>query len=289
MATNAVSEAAAEKVKVFDVPMEDAVRQKLESSKELNIAIVGRYNIGKSTLINAMFKNAVKAPVAKEKAPCTQNAKAYSLIPEDTDVMVTIQDSRGLQDGEGDDRTYLKDIKKACLNIHLVIYCTKLGEPIRPEEEKALLNLATIFGEHILKNAIIALTFANQIEPPDPDTDEVEYFKNEVKAKKRALDECFNKLDIQEQFKGFTSRTFAVGSVRKQKLPTGRSWLPELWMGCLDYCDVEAKPAVVKIGWLHLLAYLDIPLFINPIRLAQLKDEMQVLLENIQKKMFEWK
>ena len=38
-----------------DLSLEDAVRQKLEASKELNILIVGCYQVGKSALINALF------------------------------------------------------------------------------------------------------------------------------------------------------------------------------------------------------------------------------------------
>ena len=40
---------------IADLPLEDAIREKLESSKELNIVIVGCYQVGKSTLINSLF------------------------------------------------------------------------------------------------------------------------------------------------------------------------------------------------------------------------------------------
>ena len=60
-----------------------------------------------------------------------------------------------------------------CPNIHLIIYCKKMGEPIRPAEKAALRTLHKTFGSSIWHNTIIALTFANFVDPPDPDIDEV--------------------------------------------------------------------------------------------------------------------
>ena len=40
---------------INDLPLEDGTRQKLDGSKELNVLVIGRYQVGKSTLINSLF------------------------------------------------------------------------------------------------------------------------------------------------------------------------------------------------------------------------------------------
>ena len=43
-----------------------------------------------------------------------------------------------------------------------------MDDAVRPDEDKALANLTSTFGEAIWKNVVIALTFANKVEPADP-------------------------------------------------------------------------------------------------------------------------
>ena len=49
-----------------------------------------------------------------------------------------------------------------------------MGDPVRPEEDTALCNLTNTFGESIWENVVIALTFANEIQPADPDEDDAD-------------------------------------------------------------------------------------------------------------------
>ena len=85
-------------------------------------------------------------------------------------VSFNIYDSPGIQDENGDMK-YLNSWP----NIHLIFYCKKMMEPIRPAEKAALKNLNLTFGSSIWNNVIIALTFANYCDPPDPDTNVTEY------------------------------------------------------------------------------------------------------------------
>ena len=129
---------------LLKLPLEDAVREKLQSSTELNIVVVGCFQVGKSTLINAMFFQEGKAYVKRAEEgsmrPCTQEVRRHVLGIKDGDNVVKIKifDSPGLQDGDNDDRQYLRMLRDECSEVHLIIYCTKMGEPIRPAEEVAL-------------------------------------------------------------------------------------------------------------------------------------------------------
>ena len=238
-----------------DLPLEDAVRQKLDASRELNILIVGCYQVGKSTLINSLFfkKGEQYTMMAKEGvlAACTKDVKRYTLTF--GNCIFNIYDSPGLQDGqqEKQDFQYLKLIEKACPNIHLIIYCKKMGEPIRPAEKEALKNLKSAFEEtSIWDNAIIALTFANTVEPADPDSDEVKYFEQIREKNVDEFSKAFEELSLKEEFEKLKTHIFPAGSARALQLPgMNEDWRIDFWRGCIDACKEEAKGALLKVFW----------------------------------------
>lgn len=232
------------------ITVEDAVRQNLASSNKVNIVVVGLYHVGKSTLINSIFDGEGGAKEGDSMEVCTIKVEGYEIKPKDMDVTVTIYDTPGLQDGKNSDRKYLRQIRKECPVIHLVIYCTHLKGVVRPEEIQALENIATIFGEEILDNVVIALTCANLVSSPYEVDSEQQYFESIVDTKKTALESAFSKLKGKHQkyFENFRERTFAVGSLRKPVLPTGKSWRDEFWKGSLATCKEEAEGAVFKLA-----------------------------------------
>ena len=240
--------------------MEDAVRQKLEACKELNMLFVGRYQVGKSTLINSLFyrKGEKYRMTAKEGklSACTRDVTPYTFEMED--VTVNIYDTPGLQD-ENNDLEYLRMVGQTCSNLHLIIYCKKMMEPMRPAEYR-ILNKA--FGSSSWHNTIIALTFANLVDPPDPETDKVEYFKHLMQYDVMQYDvmqydvmqydvmqydvqefeRISRALNINEELlKKLKTRIYPAGSVRHLKLPgMGEDWRVDFWRGCLEVCSEEA-------------------------------------------------
>ena len=239
---------------IDNLPLKNAVRQRLESSKELNLLIVGCYHVGKSTLINSLFfkkgeKYEPKAAEGSLKA-CTQEVRAHTLIMDG--VCFNIYDSPGLQDDStAADLVYLSKIKATCPNIHLVIYCKKMEEPIRPAEKTALKNLHKAFGSTIWDNAVIALTFANKVDPPDPYTDEVEYFSALKTRNEEEFYGHFRSFIIKELFfENLKTRIHPVGSAKVLQLRgMEKDWRAEFWYGCIEACREEGKGAVLKIAW----------------------------------------
>ena len=237
-----------------DLPLEDAVRQKLESSKELNLLIVGCYQVGKSTLINSLFykKGERYEKIAAEGSlqACTQEVASHSLIM--GGVRLNIYDSPGLQDDStAVDLVYLRKIKAHCPIIHLVIYCKKMEEPIRPAEKMALENLNKTFGSSIWDNVVIALTFANKVDSPDPDADEVEYFKEVKTRNEEEFDKALKRFIINDaSFANLKKRIHPTGSAKVLKLPgMEEDWRAEFWSGCIEACREEGKGAVLKMAW----------------------------------------
>ena len=247
-------EECAEHIDFKSLPLE--FTEQLPRLKELNILVVGCFQVGKSALINAMFfKKGYEADYEKAKEgslkPCTDKVEPYTIVIGDNEnsVKVNIYDSPGLQDGVNDDKKYLDMMISECENIHLVIYCTKIGEAVRKCEEIALKHIISLF--HGKVPMVIALTFANQLIPAIPNESKVNYFKRMVRNKKAVLHDTFMKITTDDVCDDLIRHTYPVGSAADLKLPTGENWQVQFWLACLRACQPESSSAFMKVACKH--------------------------------------
>ena len=234
-----------------DIKLPDGLRAKLDALKSINIVIVGKYQVGKSTLINALFYKGneyVQIAAAGRLEPTTSKVDSYPLIV--GDITYNIYDTIGLQDGKDRDVEYIEEFKKKCRIAHLVIYCTKMEDPTRPDEIETLKNLTRQCGETFWQHAVIALTFANTVMPASHESRR-NYFKELLEKRKDDLCQCFEKeLHIRKKIlHDLSRRILPVGSVRRLKLPGIKDWRADFWVECMYVCHPDAKGAVLKIGW----------------------------------------
>ena len=148
---------------------------------------------------------------------------------------MNVYDSPGLQDGRQGDRSYILKMAKKCSTPSLLIYCTKMRDPIKPHEKEALGNLVSAFGENVWKKFVIALTFANEVRPPRRKYHTV-YFHDIMARKKKALRVCFKELGKERVFdEQIARRIFPVGSEDEVDLPTVQNWQEEFKKNCVFY------------------------------------------------------
>ncbi|CAI8017879.1 Translocase of chloroplast 34 homolog, chloroplastic [Geodia barretti] len=195
----------------------DGLTEKFSTDKEqpVNFVVVGKYQVGKSALINSMFYK--KAQGFKEIAiegdmePTTDVIECHGPC-EVHGIEFHIYDTMGLQDGRRKDKAHVSKIKEIFTTAHLIIYCTKLQEPIRPDDVSTLKSLTKACGKSFWKNAVIALTFANAAAPNDPEKQN--WFGDLLQRKKEKLHKCFvEDLGISEEVWGTLSQhTVAVGN-----------------------------------------------------------------------------
>ena len=227
--------------------LEDATRAALQN-KEINILVIGCYHVGKSTLINTLFFDGEeKAREGASMNPCTSEVDRYTTQVDG--ITFNVYDSPGLQDGTGGDRSYILEMAKKCPTLSLLIYCTKLGDPIRPYEKEALGNLASAFGGDVWEKFVIALTFANQVCPPRRVEDRADYFSSIVTKKTNDLRDCFKALGKEQLFDTqIANRIIPVGS-GDADLPTVQNWQGKFLNHCLDCCRTEDRSGFVRIWW----------------------------------------
>ena len=91
-------------------------------------------------------------PIAEEGdlEPTTDVIKYY---PHEVDgITYHNYDTMGLQDGTNKEKAHVKEIKDIFAKAHLIIYCTKFQEPIRPDDVNALKALTNACGKSICCN-----------------------------------------------------------------------------------------------------------------------------------------
>ena len=158
------------------VPTErQRVQDILQQLTNLNILITGLTGSGKSSLANAFLgKKRGDRGAAKEgddiQEGCTEHVRGRA-SHRSHQSGITIWDTPGLMDGSDKEKQYLKEMKvfwKRKNSYDLVIYCVKADTRFVDGKDnndvKAMITLKKKFGQDLWKNAVIVLTFANNIE-----------------------------------------------------------------------------------------------------------------------------
>ena len=145
--------------------------------KHLNLQIIGKTGVGKSTLVNAIFGE--KVAEVKKGEPCTMETKCYESKKYN---FIRIYDTRGIEISKNFDiekvfNETLKDIKEKCEKnepdnlIHCLLYCFT-GTRFEREEGEILVKLRKTYEG---KKLPIIMVLTQDIE--DEEEDEEDGFK----------------------------------------------------------------------------------------------------------------
>lgn len=231
-----------------------AIKKAFKGGKPVNILIVGKYNVGKSTLINSLFYREGEpyrrvAEEAERFQPMTGEITPYILeICEG--LVFHLYDSPGFQDGTNNDTTYLDKIRSKCPKIHLIIFCTKLNDPFRPEDKKAFKHFYERFSGNVTENMIIALTHSDQVRSSDPTIEDNAHFENVLSSKLNELEEHFKTFLEPDQASLLRSRALPTATARTLQLPGISDWRNEFWKGCIT---AASKGSLLRLAWKAVL------------------------------------
>ena len=225
--------------------------------RSMRILVTGRVGVGKSSLVNSIVGSYVAeegfSPFTRE----TTKVTGYQAVIKD--VKVTIFDTPGLQHDDVNESEYLKDLEETCKEVDLNLYCLRMNDRFRAENEIApMTKLSHAFGrEDFWQATMFVLTFANEIILPRDQCFKSlsEYFRNQMLIWKSILHQkaLIEKVSVE---RGVAENVPVIpaGCSDELSLPGTDcdSWLSELWLQCLDRTANSAKPIILTMNWRQL-------------------------------------
>lgn len=150
------------------------ITKALRDPVKLQFLVCGRTGVGKSSLINSLLGRQVcnvndpgmnlENATAAFSAGTTKVNKTVFKVDE---MLVSVWDSPGLQDGTEHEDSYLQSMYDNCKDVDLVLYCMEMTT-VRwtPNEKRALELLTRKFGPEFWKKTVLVLTKANMVSVP---------------------------------------------------------------------------------------------------------------------------
>ena len=229
------------------------VREYIAQGKDtLSIVIAGKMGTGKSSLVNGI----IGKMVAKEKASASTHTTKIEAFEdqiktsEGNVVRVRVWDTPGLGDAFGNDEATAKEIAGKCKDADLLLYCMDMRQRLTIDDVNGITQLTQALGTEVWKNAIFALTFANEVKPPpDSGEDRVKVFKIKfVSWRDAIIQQLKEKLSIPDDSEIIKDISVVPTGFHQGPLPDRDDWFTPFWLEAFRKANESAQPTLVGIN-----------------------------------------
>ena len=159
-------------------------------------------------------------------------------------VEITVFDTPGLADGTGNEQDYLEKIKEKVTTFDVFIFCTEMNtRRFRNDDIKTVQKLTDAFGSKLWEHAVVALTFANEVQPPPShkDANPQEFFDERVRVFKKKIQDVV--LNVGVPGEAVINVPFvAAGDISEPRLPGIDNWLTAFWIATFKRLNRSARP-----------------------------------------------
>lgn len=220
-----------------------------QGEDSLSIVIAGKVGTGKSSLVNGVLGKKVAEEVASAVS-VTSEIEPYEaeIKTSEKTVSVTVWDTPGLGDVFGDDEKVVTQVAQKCKKTDLLLYCLDMRRRLTKDDVNGITQLTKHLGPELRKNAVFALTFANEVtNPPDSEREPVEIFKEKFTSWQDAITRVLNtKLSVPSKI---VDDIAIVPTGYRERCPPDRSdWFTPFWLEAFRKMRESAQPTLLGIN-----------------------------------------
>ena len=247
-----------------DDRLEDVVRAIVARNRRepFRLFVFGKIGAGKSSLVNTLLN--VNREVAKEGGGLRSQTKKVEAYAGDTslkmlqttvnDVPVVLWDSPGLNDPYTNGEETLKTIKSNCQDVDLFVYCIQITQSRMGRDDfDSIAELTNMLGKGVWKQALFALTFANQLRPRKNSSDRAKMLKDRVSEWKELLQDAVERAGLSRD--DAAEIPVVPTSYRQTSLPGVANWYNDFWITGLsrtkDWSKFIAMLQITKKTWIQ--------------------------------------
>ena len=221
---------------------------------ELRIVVVGKTEVGKTTLISALFEDNVQVYVTAQRTENVNDRTFDIESPSGHQVTVVLTDTPGTEALVGvgkkaNRRQYVQSVSNTIKNADIVLFCLRMDDAVREQEVETMRFLLKEFGDRMWAKVIIVLTFANKVIVDIPEEHKQQVFDDKFTSMRRGLLRAMQQAGITKEMAEATAVCVA-GSPRNKSLPGCDDWVCPFLVNCLKSGVTDnTKAALLHSTW----------------------------------------
>ena len=228
---------------------------------ELNIVVVGKTGVGKTTMINGLFETEEAQTIIKPHKTQTivshhmRISSPYEAGDADRgrDITVKVTDTPGTEAILGiDNKKYLKVVSGPINESDIVLYCIRMDDEVRTDDVNLIRFMLKNFGNRLWTRLVFVLTFANRVVADYREEDlQQRCYEVEFGRKQQALKTALREVGLAEAEIQDTCKSLCVaGHPENKRLPFVDDWACPFIVNCLKSGITDnTKCALLQATW----------------------------------------
>ena len=200
------------------------------------VVICGKAQTGKSSLVNSLTGGMGMECHFPERH---LNAYQMEVTSHGQSFDILLWDSPGLGGAFGNNEEILQQVVKKAKGTDLLVYCLDMRRRLEQDDVDGITQLTSRLGKEVWRNAVFALTYANDVNPPPHSTaDKIQFFQRSLSEWKSVIKQVLrNKTTLSEN----EINTVAIVPVgyRDNPPPGDRFWLRSFWSKALHEMEQD--------------------------------------------------